>query len=162
MPYCVRDMRETDLPALCHMLAALHNCHAAARPDQFQPLPDPLPDEEARAQLQGATCFVADSGGRAVGCCLAKQKDIPQAGPFRAHKLLKLEDLYVEPDCRGQGVATALLRAAVAHARALRLGDVELCVWAFNAPARRLYEQLGFQPKHLMLELPLEGDAHAG
>jgi ribosomal protein S18 acetylase RimI-like enzyme len=54
-------------------------------------------------------------------------------------------DVYVQPECRGQGVALALLQAAIAEARRQGLRRLWLYVVPTNTPAIRLYERLGFQ-----------------
>lgn len=56
---------------------------------------------------------------------------------------LYLEDLYVRPSVRGQGVGRALLvaLAAVAHERGC--GRMEWAVLDWNEPALRFYQSLG-------------------
>ncbi|MFB2596915.1 N-acetyltransferase family protein [Herbiconiux sp. P17] len=68
-----------------------------------------------------------------------------------------LYDLFVHPDARGRGVATALLEAARqlgADAGAARL---ELSTAHTNSTAQHLYESLGWQrdEEYLHYELPL-------
>lgn len=72
--------------------------------------------------------------------------DIPP-GPF-------IIELFVHPEFRGRGVATALLGAAAAHCHNQGLKDISLRVSMKSAaPAVRLYEWLGFQ-----VVAPEEGD----
>ncbi len=53
--------------------------------------------------------------------------------------------MYITPPCRRRGFGRALLEAAVAHTRALAgVRQVKLGVNAANAPARALYQSLGF------------------
>ncbi|HZY41048.1 MAG TPA: GNAT family N-acetyltransferase [Anaerolineae bacterium] len=53
--------------------------------------------------------------------------------------------LYVAPEARGQGIATALLRAAIDRARSIAgLEQLMLGVVATQIVARKLYEALGF------------------
>lgn len=54
--------------------------------------------------------------------------------------------LWVAPDARGSGVATALVAAVVEWARAARYGSLRLEVADANEPAVRLYAGLGFVP----------------
>lgn len=54
-----------------------------------------------------------------------------------------IQILCVRPDCRGQGLGTALLQWA--ENRIFRDSpNAFICVSSFNAGARRLYERLGF------------------
>jgi GNAT superfamily N-acetyltransferase len=55
-----------------------------------------------------------------------------------------LDEVYVTPDRRGGGVGTALITAALDHARALGARRAYLEVEASNPAARRLYRRLGF------------------
>lgn len=55
-----------------------------------------------------------------------------------------VNNLAVTPSLRQQGVATSLVEHLVRRARALETRRVILEVRRSNAPARRLYERLGF------------------
>jgi len=61
--------------------------------------------------------------------------------PTRAH----LVSLWVSPQRRGLGVATALTRAALDWADLVDVRVVDLWVTENNDAARRLYERCGFQ-----------------
>jgi GNAT superfamily N-acetyltransferase len=56
-----------------------------------------------------------------------------------------LHAVYLHPDARGQGAGVALMQAAMAGARAQGATRAALWVNGDNAPARRLYERLGFK-----------------
>ncbi len=60
-------------------------------------------------------------------------------------------DVWVAPEARRQGVATALLHHAVAWCRAQGLGTLKLEVTAQNAAARGLYASLGFTEERVFL-----------
>lgn len=53
--------------------------------------------------------------------------------------------VYVRESARGAGVANALVSAVIERART-RVAILQLAVAAHNAPARRLYDRLGFVP----------------
>lgn len=58
--------------------------------------------------------------------------------------LVGLYDIFTAPAARGQGLATALCGALLAAARDAGAGLAYLQVDAANAPARRIYQRLGF------------------
>jgi hypothetical protein len=61
----------------------------------------------------------------------------------------QVQGVWVRPDKRGRGIATAAMAAVVDYA--LRLAPtVSLYVNDFNAPARRVYDRLGMQPAGIL------------
>jgi ribosomal protein S18 acetylase RimI-like enzyme len=68
-----------------------------------------------------------------------------------------LYDLFVHPDARGRGVATALLDAARQLGVDSGAARLELSTAHTNTTAQRLYESLGWQrdEEYLHYELPL-------
>jgi ribosomal protein S18 acetylase RimI-like enzyme len=63
-------------------------------------------------------------------------------GPKMSHKGV-LWGMYVVPEVRGSGLATALVETLLAHA-AEEVEQVQLTVVASNPRARRFYERMGF------------------
>lgn len=55
-----------------------------------------------------------------------------------------LNNIAVLPDFRRQGIALALMRAAIEQGRQRKLSFLTLEVRAHNQPAQKLYERLGF------------------
>jgi GNAT superfamily N-acetyltransferase len=62
---------------------------------------------------------------------------------FLGQRGLWLEDLFVEPACRGRGIGRRLLMELAALARARGCGRFEWSVLDWNAPAIGFYEQMG-------------------
>jgi len=59
---------------------------------------------------------------------------------------LYLEDIYVRPERRGQGIGKALLIRLAGIARERRCGRMEWSVLDWNEPAIRFYKNLGARP----------------
>jgi ribosomal protein S18 acetylase RimI-like enzyme len=91
--------------------------------------------------------LVAENDDRVVGFALARLK-----GP----RLGYLSDLYVAPDARRTGIASALVREAVERCRAAGAEVLELDVQAENAAARSVYEHWGLRPTQLTLAAPID------
>jgi ribosomal protein S18 acetylase RimI-like enzyme len=74
----------------------------------------------------------------------------------------EIQDVWVAPERRRRGVATALTRAAEDEAARRRAGSISLSVGIGNEAARALYERLGFtdaglQPERVAGTINLRG-----
>ncbi len=84
-------------------------------------------------------------------CVLAEQDETPAGfalffpsySTWRGHHGLRLEDLYVTPSARGQGIGRALLQHLAQIAVAEGCPRLEWDVLAWNTPAIAFYEQIG-------------------
>lgn len=83
--------------------------------------------------------LLAEVDGAAAGLAWAKfDANDPQ--------LVNLFQMWVAPECRGRGVAAALLAEALVWARSRRARTMGLGVMGGNHAAARLYERAGFKP----------------
>lgn len=77
--------------------------------------------------------------------------------PTRAlGRYLGILDLYVDPEHRGQGYGTRLLRRVEALAEAEDCDFVRVSAEWDNAPARAFYERNGYEPKQARYAKSLE------
>lgn len=88
---------------------------------------------------------------KTVGCLWLGDAIDQQAGDRHGYVLA----LYVDPDHRRQGIATALLHHAQTWAKARGDRQVGLQVFADNPAAIALYQKLGYQTHSLWLTKPL-------
>ena len=65
-----------------------------------------------------------------------------------------LQDLWVEPDFRGHGVAAGLIRAVYAAADTAGAPDVYWLTAEDNTSARRLYDRIGRQTPFIKYQRP--------
>lgn len=91
-----------------------------------------LPDDGRKA------LWVADRGGVVLGSVFV----VPAEGRERT---AQLRMLYVEPEARGLGLGTALVRQAVAFARGAGYAQMRLWTQAMLVSARRIYAAEGFR-----------------
>ena len=66
-----------------------------------------------------------------------------------------LEELYVEPQSRGQGLGRALMEAAIDSARRAGADEIHLGTSEADVAARALYESLGFSNTDGVVEGPV-------
>ncbi|WP_341918364.1 GNAT family N-acetyltransferase [Hydrocarboniphaga effusa] len=114
----------------------------------YEQLSDQVSATEAalRASLFGerpaAEVLVARSGGEPAGFALF----FPNYSTFLAKPGIYLEDLFVRPAFRGQGIGKALLASVAALAVARGCGRFEWSVLDWNDPAIGFYRRLGARP----------------
>jgi len=99
-------------------------------------------DDLARALFgprAAAEVLVAWGNGEAAAFALF----FPNFSTFLGRPGLWLEDLFVRPEYRRQGCASALLRALAVIAQQRDCGRFEWAVLDWNEPAIRFYEELG-------------------
>lgn len=83
----------------------------------------------------------------------------PTYSTFLAKPGLWLEDLFVDPERRGKGLGTALLRALAALAVARGCGRLEWSVLDWNEPSIGFYRSLGAVAMDEWTTYRLTGDA---
>lgn len=86
-----------------------------------------------------ASCVIAEVDGAPAGFALY----FFNYSTFLARPGLYLEDLYVKPEFRGQGLGKALLLHLAGVARERGCGRMEWAVLDWNTPAIEFYESLG-------------------
>lgn len=101
-----------------------------------------------RMRLRAAPWFVAREGGRDLG--LVGLIDEPGAPPGDRHAM----GLWVDPEARGRGVASALLQAA--EARAAQDGAQHVSVWITEGDdaAERLCAARGYERTGVVAPTP--------
>ena len=139
MPPLIRPATPADVPLILAFIRALAG---------YEKLSAEVTATEARLH---ATLFPADGAPVAHGS-LAFTADGAPAGfaiyffnysTFLAQPGLYLEDLFVPPEFRGQGIGKALLLHLAKLANARGCGRMEWSVLDWNRPAINFYESLG-------------------
>ncbi len=96
-----------------------------------------------RKQLFGPTpraqAMVAEMGGRVVGMAIF----FFNFSTFHGKPGLYLEDIFVEPECRGAGIGRAFFVALARRALAEGCSRMEWSVLDWNAPSIAFYRSLG-------------------
>jgi GNAT superfamily N-acetyltransferase len=87
---------------------------------------------------QGAI-FIARDDGRAVGFATLDWK----WSSLKAARLGYLEDLYVQPEARGRGIADALIEVCAARCRELGMPAMQWLTAPDNHRAQKVYNRAG-------------------
>ncbi|MBD9649479.1 GNAT family N-acetyltransferase [Ensifer sp. ENS09] len=83
--------------------------------------------------------------GQVVGFAICQE----QLATFFRHPICYIEDLYVEPAARGQGVARAMIDDLIAHCQDKGWDRLYWYTEADNATARRLYDRYSGTDEHV-------------
>lgn len=121
---------------------------------QTPDLPLALAFLRERLTLRESVIFIAhDERGQVVGFTQL----YPSFSSVSASRIWILNDLFVLPRARGQGIAHRLLDTARSHALATGAKRLILST-AHDNPAQKLYESTGYQRDHAFLHYSLTVD----
>lgn len=149
----LRAATETDVPDILSLIQALavyermrDDCvatEARLRVTLFGPTP--------KAEVMLAETATGEVAGFALFCS--------NYSTFLAQPGIWLEDLFVRPEYRGQGIGQALLAKLARLALERGCGRVEWAVLDWNAPSIGFYESLGARGMTEWTTFRLTGDA---
>jgi len=152
----VRRLREDDLPELVEDVW-FPFAREMAELDSYNDLAEPYdePTEEVLANVvayrreqfrdEDAAVFVAEREGRLVGYCHVECAETPPV--FARGPEGNVNEVYVAPDHREDGIAGDLMDRAEAWAEDRDCEHVTLSVNADNETARRVYESRGYETR---------------
>jgi GNAT superfamily N-acetyltransferase len=140
-----------DLPAVVAMLS--DDDIGESREKKGAELPaEYLRAFEEMSRDPGNRILLAEIDGRIVGALqLVFIPSLSRAGTKRA----LIEAVRVVSDLRGKSVGTALLKQAIAEARAAGCGVVQLTSDRRRTRAHLFYRRLGFEQSHIGFKLEL-------
>lgn len=146
--FSIRRAAASDLPELKRMRIALQDLLAGRDPRVWrlsQELTDSL--EEFYAKImekdENQVLVAATAGDQPVGMLLVRILDNPNMDP---RPFGRIDDAWVDPEWREQGVMTSLTRAAARFLVERRVPMVMLD-WANNNPPSGIcWQKLGFEP----------------
>jgi GNAT superfamily N-acetyltransferase len=137
--FTIRPCTPADAATLVNLVRELAvyeelEAFASATPDSFV--------THLFATRPVAEAILADVENEAVGYALY----FPTFSSFRGQPGLYLEDLFVRPGHRGQGIGKALLAEVARRAVEIGCGRLEWAVLNWNTPSIGFYQSLGARP----------------
>ena len=135
--------RPCDRKAVNALAKQIHDLHVSWRPDIFEPAEEMYPEERFRDAVQQRQLYVARVGGLIAGYALLKMRSYDWPGVVR-RKVMEVEELCVDENCRGQGIGTEMLAEIRALAKAFGCTDLQLSVYPQNDDAVCFYQKCGF------------------
>jgi ribosomal protein S18 acetylase RimI-like enzyme len=156
-----REATERDIAAICELGEEVNAVHHRAFPQIFAAAAEK--DRDAahwlnRVSKPDATTIVAEEEELIVGFVSVSIVD-------ETHTLLqplrfgRVGSVSVTEKRRGQGIGRELMIRAQDWVTSRGGTEVRLNVWAFNKRALRMYEELGYETRSLMLAKQLRSGA---
>jgi GNAT superfamily N-acetyltransferase len=150
----VREAKSTDIPAIAVLIREFAEFEKLI---EWCEVTEADLSEALFGEQKFVQALVAMDGNRYVGYALF----FPVFKSFRGERSIFLEDLYVTPDLRGNGLGLVMLREVAVYAK--RQGFVRLDWQAlkWNEAAINFYKNLGAESDDENLDFRLRGAAFA-
>ena len=146
-----------DIPCMIALLHQVGEVHHQIRPDIFRS--GALKYDEAALEelLKDKTrpIFVAVEAGPVLGYCFCVIKQFRDHETFVDRSEFYIDDLCVDENHRGQGIAKALFRHVNGYAKEHHFDAITLNVWCGNDSAMKFYEHAGMTPRNILMEMKL-------
>lgn len=137
----IRPAQATDVPLILSLIMALAEFEKLAH--EVVATQEKLRETLFGANNRGAEVLLAERDGVGLGFALF----FPNYSTFLAQPGIYLEDLFVKPEFRSQGVGHELLRAIAKIAMERNCGRFEWSVLDWNERALAFYRRLGAKPQ---------------
>ena len=153
----IRLATDTDIPGLLALLRQVGQVHHDIRPDIFRPscLKYTAADLKKLLRDENFPVFVAMENDAVAGYCFCQKRQYRDSATMTDRQEIYIDDLCVDENRRGSGIATALYRHVTAFAADLGCAFVTLNVWQGNDAAMAFYEKMGMKPRSITMETEL-------
>lgn len=144
----IRPATLEDYDAVCTLFESVDQFHADALPDVFQRAEKPARTHEWFAQIDenpDACMFVAEFQGTIVGMALCTVRSSPAFPLFVQRRYGHINELVIREPFQRRGIGQRLMQRIHEWIQDQGITEIELDVYEFNAPARTLYEHLGYE-----------------
>lgn len=151
----IRNAKKEDITGLMNLLRQVLDVHADIRPDIFKAGTTKYTDEELYYMVTNplTPVFVAvDEKENVLGHCFCKFIRFSNDNVLTDVKTLYIDDICVDKNHRGKGIAKALYNHTLSFAKSENCHNITLNVWAGNDSALNFYEAMGLKPQKTTLE----------
>jgi ribosomal protein S18 acetylase RimI-like enzyme len=147
-----------DVPAICELGQLLNAIHHAARPEIYTAATHDFsrdaPHWMSFFEGPGQIVFIAHVDGVAAGFITASLSS--GSGPLmQPMKFVRIGSVCVAERFWGNGIGRKLVNLVQEWGIQQSAKDIRLAVWIFNAPAVRLYEEMGFETRAFEMGMPV-------
>ena len=153
----IRFACEQDIPGMIALLKQVGQVHHEIRPDLFRDGAQKY-DKEALQRLlsdENRPIFIAEADGNVAGYCFCILQITEHDPVLCDRRVIYIDDLCVDENTRGTGIAKALYDGVLAYGRENHFDAVTLNVWCGNDRAMKFYEKCGLKPQKVGMEITL-------
>ena len=155
----IRLATKKEIPGMINLLQQVGEVHHQIRPDLFRGGAQKYSEADLEELLKDPSrpIFGAVEEGTLLGYCFCIIEEVTGNPVLCDTKTCYIDDLCVDENCRGRGIATKLYDQVCTYARSIGCSSVTLNVWCGNDSAMKFYESRGMKPRKIYMEASLEG-----
>ena len=153
----IRLATKNEIPGMIELLKQVGEVHHQIRPDLFRSGAQKYSEDDLEQLLMDPArpIFGAVEDGKLLGYCFCILEEVKGNTVLRDTKTLYIDDLCVDENCRGLGIATKLYDTVSRYAKSIGCGSITLNVWCGNDNAMKFYENRGMKPRKIYMEAVL-------
>ena len=146
--------KESHIPGMIRLLQQVGQVHHEIRPDLFRSGAQKYNEADLAALLKDPNrpILIAEEDGQVAGYCFCIFQEVRGDSVLCDRKTLYIDDLCLDENVRGSGIAKALYEKACQFARESGCQAVTLNVWCGNDRAMAFYEKMGMKPQKIGME----------
>ena len=146
-----------DIPGMIRLLNQVGGVHHEIRPDIFRAGCQKYSPAQLEELLRDETkpIFIYDEEGFVAGYCFCQHREYRDSTTMTDRKELYIDDLCVDENRRGRGIAKALYAHVCDYAKSRGCSYITLNVWCGNEGAMKFYEKAGLTPRNITMETKL-------
>lgn len=151
----IRPAEKKDIDGILDLLRQVLAVHNKIRPDIFKANTAKYTEEELYYIVTNplTPVFVAtDESEKILGHCFCKFIQYSSDNVLTDIKTLYIDDICIDENSRGQGVAKSLYNYAKEFAKTEECYNITLNVWAGNDNAEKFYEAMGMSVQKTTME----------
>ena len=153
----IQQANHRHIPGLIRLLYQVGGVHHEIRPDLFRSGAIKYTEKDLETLLmdENTPVFVAVEGETVLGYCFCQIRRYRDSTVLTDRGEIYIDDLCVEEDCRGRGIAKMLYGFVCGWAKKIDCGYVSLNVWCGNDNAMKFYEKMGMTQRSITMETKL-------
>lgn len=140
-----------DRAAINELACQVHAMHVSWRPDIYEMVAEPYPEERLLQAVKERSLYVAKIDGIVVGYTALKIREYDWPGVVR-RKVMLVDEFAVHESCRGQGIGTEMMQEVRVLANAFGCTDLQLSVYPQNDDAVGFYQKCGFMIQSITMQ----------